>query len=141
MEQQNVTLEKKERPGGLTALCILTFIWSGIWTLIALVGIFASGAFIGYFENMLPGGGAMATGIFIAVFAILFILFGLSLFGAIKMFTLKKSGFVMYTIANGLMLLLQLYSIATAFSIGGLIYLLISLLFIILYAQNLKYMS
>jgi hypothetical protein len=141
MEQQNPTLQKKERPGGLTALCILTFIWSGLWTLLALIGIFASGAFIGYFENMLPGGGAMATGIFIAVFAILFILFGLSLFGAIKMFTLKKSGFVIYAISNGLMLLLQIFSLVSAFNLGGLIYLLISILFIVLYAQNLKVMS
>ena len=98
--EQPITLQKKERPGMLTALCILTFIWSGLWTLLSLIGIFASGAFMSYFENMLPGGGAMATSIFIIVFVILFILFGLSLFGAIKMFTLKKSGFIMYTIST-----------------------------------------
>lgn len=141
MEQQNVTLEKNERPALLTTLCILTFIWSGLMSLFSLIGIFASGALSGYLENMLPGFGSMSAGFFIIIFLVMLILFGLSLFGAIKMFQLKKSGYVIYMIPNCLMLLFQIIGIAAAFTFLSLISLLVSILFIVLYGTNLKYMK
>lgn len=141
MEENMNPTQTAQRPGMLTTLCILTFIWSGLWTLLSLVGIFASGWLGAYVGGMLGGFGDMGTGIFIVVFVIMLIFWGLSLLGAIKMFGLKKSGFILYVIPNGLMALLQIFSIATAFTTGGLVYLLVSILFIVLYAQNLKFMK
>lgn len=141
MEENMNPVQTTQRPGMLTTLCILTFIWSGLWTLLSLIGIFASGWLGSVMDDYIPGMGGMGTGIFIVVFIVMFIIWGLSLLGAIKMFGLKKSGFIMYVIPNGLMALLQIFSIVAAFSPFGLIYLLVSILFIVLYAQNLKFMS
>lgn len=141
MEQQYDTIDVKRRPGGLTALCILTFIWSGLFTLISLIGMFGAGAFISYFESNWSLGGALTTSIIMVFFFVIFIFNGLSLFGAIKMFKLKKSGFIMYAISNGIMALVLIYSVIIAFTPIAVIYLLISLLFLVLYGLNLKHMS
>ena len=138
MEQQNVTLEKKERPGLLTALCILTFIFSGAMALLSLIGIFASGWIMGMIGGSVGG---LIGQYFAIAMAISFILWGLSLFGAIKMFQMKKIGYVLYMIPNCLMLLFQLIGLVAAFTVGSLIFLLVSILFIILYSKNLKIMS
>ena len=140
MEQQNTTAP--QRPGMLTALCILTFIWSGAWTLLSLIGIFASGWISSFFSQYLgTGGGGIIGSYFAIVMIVLFILWGLSLFGAIKMFGLKKSGYIIYMIPNCLMLLLQIIGMLAAFTVGSFIYLLISILFIVLYGMNLKFMK
>lgn len=137
MEQQT-TPQKKERPGLLTALCILTFIFSGAMTLLSLIGIFASG----WIMSMIGGSiGGMIGQYFAIAMAISFILWGLSLFGAIKMFQLKKAGYVLYMIPNCLMLLFQIIGLLSAFTVGSLIFFLVSVLFIILYSKNLKVMS
>jgi len=139
MEQQNVTFEKKERPGLLTAFCILSFIWTGLMCLLCLVGIVASGWFASFFESYVPGvGGAIAS--YLIVFCVIFLIFyALKLWGAIKMFGMKKSGFILYIIPSALLLLLQLIGING--QPVSLILLVTSIAFIVVYAMNLKHMS
>lgn len=150
---------QKERPAFLTVLCVLSYIGSGLWALLSLIGIFASGYVISLFSgsgqammeqakesgdvsaeemqaasegiNMLAG---MGTTMFIALFAVSLILAVLSLIGVAKMWKQQKSGFYIYTAVNGLLFILFLISVEV-FSIivtGG---------FIAMYAVNLKHMK
>ena len=55
MEETNtIDATASKRPGFLTTLCVLSFIGSGLWALISLIGIFASGPIMGFIS-----GGAM----------------------------------------------------------------------------------
>ena len=142
MEEMNTTpVEASKRPALLSVLCILTFIWSGLMTLLSLIGIFASGWIMdlagGSFGSLGSAGGA----ILIVVFVIMLIFWGLSFWGALLMFKLRKGGFIMYVIPNGLMLIFQLIGIFSAFSFFNLLYLLVSIAFIVLYGMNLKFMK
>ncbi len=147
------------RPGFLTAICILSFIGSGLWALLSLIGIFASGWIMSILGGMMGGGmksapamegvsaedmaaasaaveGGMGMfgGMIIIIFVVSLIFAALSLFGVIKMWAQKKSGFILYVIPNGLCLLGSLISfdILMILITGG---------FIAMYAVNLKHMK
>ena len=144
MEEQSATIpeiQEVKRPALLTVACILTMIWSGLWAFIFLIGVIASGWIGSLIEGYVPGLGNLGGMVIIIVCLVAFIFFGLSLWGAIKMIGLKKSGFILYVIPNGLMLIGQLGGIFTAYSLGSLIYLLVSIGFIVIYALNLKNMK
>lgn len=143
MEQQNVIFKKKERPGLLTVLCICTFIWSGIMTVMSLTGIIASRVFAEFITNYIGGMASIIGGYIAIVMGVFLILWFLSLFGAIKMFSLKKSGFIFYIIPNSIFLIIQILLIYFIPTMHWFVYLytVVSLLFIILYASNLKHMS
>ncbi|MBN2670003.1 MAG: hypothetical protein JXR60_12350 [Bacteroidales bacterium] len=90
MEEQATT---KQRPGLLTVLLILTFIGSGLGTLMMLLLAVAFTAFYGMLESI-PGMAELAsagTGYFI----IALLLSATSLFGAIKNVGIKKNGFLL----------------------------------------------
>jgi hypothetical protein len=158
MEQTNTAASTQARPQFLTVLCILSYIGSGLWALLSLIGIFASGwimSLIGggaaaevdtsamtpeqaeAFAAMSEGGSGimgMLSSYLIVVFIISLILAALSLFGVSKMWKLKKSGFWMYTIVNGLMVILGLLG-------GGIFGAVVGIAFIVMYGLNLKHMS
>ncbi len=81
--------------------------------------------------NMFAG---MGTGLLIIVCIISLILGGLSLWGAISMWGLKKSGFILYVIPNGLVFLANLIS----FNVVGI---LVNGGFIAMYAVNYKHLK
>jgi hypothetical protein len=139
MEQQNVTPEKKQRPGILTAFCILSFIWTGLMSLLCLIGILASGWLGSFIENYFPGGGGIIASYFAIVAVVFLVFYVLKLWGAIKMFSMKKSGFILYIIPSALLLIFQLLGISG--DPVSLLLLLTSILFIVIYAMNLKHMS
>ncbi len=131
----------KKRPDLLTILCILTFIGSG---LAAFSNLFIFLSFdevsniledfdmdFPEFDMIMSGGKKFfITG---------FILYTLSLAGAMQMWKLKKIGFHLYTAAQIFILLLPLVMIENfQFSFFGL---LITAAFIFAYASNLKHMS
>lgn len=163
MEQTNTTeaAVPATRPQFLTVLCILSYIGSGLWALLSLVGIFASGTIMGMLgmgaasameqadttgmsqeqidaiQSMQSAGGgfmAMLSSYLIIIFIVSLILAGLSLFGVIKMWKLKKSGFWMYAIVNGVLAILGLIS-------GGIFGAVVGIAFIVMYGLNLKHMS
>ena len=162
-EQQN----KLQRPTFLLVLCILTFIGSGWGTLSNLFSVFTAGLTdssmqMEHYSSMLNSmdqgaGSAVFSDILNSTMASLqatfvhakeiavvsLVLSVISLLGAILMFQLRRLGFYLYTAAQILALFVLPYF--AGFSMYVLIVMffsgLISLLFIILYAVNLKYMT
>lgn len=161
MEQ--TTTETKQRPGFLTTLCVLSFIGSGIFALIFLLGTFMSGMLMSWFglggmESAVAnssamggadadtmkaattlasaGGGMIATFIsyFVYIMVGLLLLSVLSIVGVAKMMQLKKSGFWLYLIPN--LIMTVLFFMGGSWFIGS-----VGALFIILYGLNLKHLS
>ncbi len=124
--------EVGKRPGFLTALCILTFIGSGLGALFMLLATVGMGAL----AAKIPGlGAAMAGGT--AYFAVATVLAIASLYGAIQMWKLKKMGFFIYAGANVIGFIAPLI-FGLPFSAMGAIW---PILFIVLYYLNVKHMN
>ncbi len=137
----NSATQSGKRPALLTVLCVLTFLCSGFATLLSLVGIFASGWILDMLAPIIPGMVNYSSAFLIVFFFILVVIWGLSLWGAILMFNRRKGGFVLYLIPNGLLLVLQAILTISAFNVFFLLFVLISILFIILYATQVKFMK
>lgn len=133
----NTTTEPAKRPTFLTVLCILTFISSGLGTLLYILAAIAFGVVGGMLESI-PGMDAIASA-GAAFFAVAGLLSAASLFGAIQMWKLKKTGFFIYAGANFVAWVLPMIMIdGWPFDIMGLFWV---ALFITLYGLNLKHMS
>ncbi len=136
-EMNNLPQAKPARPTLLTVLCILTFIGSGLSLILFLLTAALFGVMVDYLKSI-PGMGAI-TGAGVGYFVVMFILAAVSLFGAIKMWGLKKIGFYLYTAAQVLMIIVPFILLSGAsVNVFGII---ITLLFIILYGLNLKVME
>ncbi|MEG0796794.1 MAG: hypothetical protein RR397_09885 [Odoribacter sp.] len=165
---ENPFEEKKvQRPTLLIVLCVLTFIGSGWSVLSNLFSMFTAGLMnsnmqMEQYSNMagqMEDGGVTSflSGILnssmevlqvtiahaneIAVMGI--VLSVISLLGAVMMFQLKRLGFYLYTASQILALFILPYfaGFSIAVLIGMLSSGLFAILFIILYAVNLKYMN
>lgn len=148
-----------QRPQFLTTLCILSYIGSGLWALFSIIGMVASSWIMSLLgigmatamenpeaiEGIDPaqleqateaanGIMGMGTTFFILIFLVSLVLAAVSILGVAKMWKQKKSGFIMYSVVNGLMLILFLIG----GSWGAAIF---SAAFIGMYAANLKHMS
>jgi len=155
-----------QRPTFLLVLCILTFIGSGWGTLSNLFSVFTAGLTdssmqMEYYSSMLSdmdqGAGSVVLSDLVSsmmvglqatfvhareIAVISLVLSVISLLGAILMFQLRRFGFYLYTAAQILALFVwpyfagfSLYALMMMFFPG-----LLSLVFIILYAMNLKHM-
>lgn len=148
------------RPQFITILCVLSFIGSGIWALVSLIGTFASGfimSFLGIGANSLPpmeesgmsqeqinavteaasSSGGMASVIFsyfMVIMIVSLVLSIVSILGVVKMWKLKKSGYWLYTGVNGLLAILMLVG-------GSWFQALVGIAFIVMYGLNLKHMK
>ena len=133
--------EQTKRPEFLTVLCILTFIGSGL----SILSNFIVATFHSSIQEFAASGALKFPGMDILLsidqsyFVIGFILSSVSLFGAYKMWGLKKIGFHFYTIAQILLLIVPFFYISN----NGFPYFefIITATFVILYGKNLKYMS
>lgn len=154
------------RPTFLLVICILTFIGSGWSVLSNLFSIFTSGMMdsslqMEQYSNMMgniegSGSSSFLTGFLNSSMEVLqataahareiavmqLVLSVISLLGAIMMFQLRRFGFYLYTAAQILALFVLPYfaGFSTLVVIGMLWSAFISLIFIILYAVNLRYM-
>ena len=128
--------QEEGRPTFLTVLCILTFIGSGLTALLLLIGLVAAGAASGVLSSI-PGMGDIG-GLGTGYFLIVLVLALASLYGAIMMWKLKKMGFYLYSGANVIALIVPMIMASGKFPVFGLI---ITVLFIILYGLNLKYLK
>ena len=116
MEEQK-TFEEQIQPQGLKVLCVLTFIYSGIVGLCALLGmIFAKPFFAKLnesYDTITTTSGLseaqlqqvqkileFGSGKFIIACGIYLLVLGLSFFGALQMWQMKYKGFIMYLVAN-----------------------------------------
>lgn len=154
------------RPTFLLVICILTFIGSGWSVLSNLFSIFTSGMMdsslqMEQYSNMMGNIEGSASSSFLAGFlnssmevlqataahareiaVMQLVLSVISLLGAIMMFQLRRFGFYLYTAAQILALFVLPYfaGFSTLVVIGMLWSAFISLIFIILYTVNLRYM-
>ena len=149
MEQTNTgAAVPAKRPVFLTVLCILSFVAAGLSilgyiTVIGVMGVATAGvsAMEGMSEEM---NAAMAEasvstpsmGLTWAYLIVGFITVIVSLFGVIKMWKLQKVGFMLYTAASVVSMIMGV--IYGGFSIMAVIF---PILFIVLYGLNLKHMN
>lgn len=133
---------KPKRPNLLTVLCILTFIGSGMNMISSLViagfyDTFKEVVLLFSEKFQLPG-----IDVLLESKPIFFLVSGLlyagSLGGAFLMFQLKKTGFHVYTIFQILLILAPMYFMHL--SGPGILDLIFSGIFILLYSANLKSM-
>lgn len=136
MENTTNEVATAKRPGLVSVLCILTFIGSGLATLMYLLLLIAAGS-LGAMLADIPGLGSMIAGGGMAIFGAGFVLSFASLFGAIKMWGMKKMGFFLYTGAQVLLLIVPLF-FGVPFSVMSAVF---TVLFIVLYGINLKKMA
>lgn len=148
MEQTNNGGEAAKRPVFLTVLCILSFIASGFGIigylgLIAVAGV-ASSVSSGI-ENMegMEGLSAVTSsgpsaGMTWAYIIIGFLTTIVSLFGVIKMWKLNKSGFMMYTGATVVSIIMSIVYYGFGPAIVGII---IGGAFIVMYGLNMKHLK
>lgn len=163
-EQEN----KKQRPTFLMVLCILTFIGSGWGILSNLYSVFMAGVLNGgnfqmeqysTMMNEMEGEGLgsfwsnfLSSSMEVAQIAMMhareiaimqLVLSIVSLVGAILMFQLRRLGFYLYVAAQIIMLFVLPYfagfSSIVIISLVGSAFL--SLIFIVMYAVNVKYMN
>lgn len=158
---------KVQRPVFLTVLCILTFIGSGWGILGNLYSVFTFGDIntsvqIEKYTNMVGDMGQSGGGEFMESFlnssieamqiqathareiAIINLVLNLiSILGAVQMFYLRRPGFYLYVAAQVLLLFVTPYftgfSMVVAMGMAAAAF--VTLIFIILYAVNLKYLK
>ena len=141
MDQGKHPIRTVKRPDLLTALCIITFIGSGLGLFTYLLVTLSYDEFMNALQDVtldLPGIDLIKNankGFFIAGT----VLFGASLFGALQMWKLKKAGFHFYVTAQVLLVLHP----ALFLKAPGIPYfqILFTLIFILLYGLHLKNMS
>ena len=143
-QQENNT----QRPVLLTVLCILTFIGSGLSSFANLLLFFYYDPIKGVFESgeldFMEGTVEMESfKILLNITPHFFLFRGLlyfvSLFGAVLMWKLNKTGFHFYAIAQILLLILfEFYVPGLPFPV---IPLLITIIFILLYYRNIRFMK
>ena len=132
--QQETT--KKGRPTFLTVLCILSFIGSGLSSLMFLIAVIAAGVIMDFLTG-LPGMADLSAG-GSGFFIVSFLMAVGSLFGAILMWNLKKIGFYLYSACNIFAIFVPLIFAAGGIGWFGLV---ITVVFIVLYGLNFKHME
>jgi len=154
--EENITLEKKKRPGFLTVLCILSFIGVAISIVMSIIGYIGLSALSSVSSSLSSGFGDNAevssslsnmdalikNG---ALYYILLIVAAvICLIGVIMMWKLKKAGFYIYCIGELAPVILP-FILFGGFGVLGNMALVMGLVFpiafIIMYALNLKHMS
>ncbi|HKL33793.1 MAG TPA: hypothetical protein VJ919_14735 [Tangfeifania sp.] len=127
----------KNRPALLSALCILTFIGSGV----AFLGYFAASLFFDQTKEIIVEYSSMhsAEGLSPLYFTALMALYALSLTGAIRMWKLHRDGLFLYIIAQLIIMFLPVIFIDwSAFSTTNAIF---TTVFIIGYSINIRHLK
>lgn len=125
---------EKKRPVFLTVLCILTFVGSGLGLLTSLLMVVGVGALMDMLGSY--GGGVMGGGV--AYFGVAALMAAASLYGAIMMWKLKKTGFYVYTGANVIAAILPIVWLGGGFAFMSFLW---PVVFIVLYGLNLKHLK
>jgi len=137
------------RPSGLTLICILTFVGSGLMTFTNLTMF----TFYDSFANIYQEGGFEPFSLSTEQMEVISLMFtvspayylfqalayGGSLMGAVFMWSMRKPGFHLYAIAQILVMILQqIYLPSLPFPVAEL---LVTIMFIVLYARHLPEMK
>jgi len=132
--------DKPQRPEVLTVFLILTFIFSGLMTLFSIMGYFMIENLFPLLVEQIPQLQDIGLGAMKMVMVFIALIWLMSLVGAILMFFMKRAGFYVYIIPNGLMFIFQLMELMGSFNGLTLMFLAISGLFIFVYAKHLSLM-
>ena len=159
---ETLSVHPQDRPTLLTVLCILSFIGSGFGVLANLTAIIAApvldffqdSTFNATFSQLGDNAGdefikqaldmaLLVMDNFLAIVLSKFILYVLSLVGAIMMFQMKKIGFYLYIVAQVGFLFIGPFFLGWNIIVGSAMFFsaFFSVLFIALYSINLKHMS
>jgi hypothetical protein len=130
-----------QRPAVLTLFCILSFIANGFMILSGLTGILSSGYIAGLLEQYAPGNQLFGHEMLLITSFSVVIIFGLKMWGVILMFFGRKSGYIMYLIPTGMLMILNVVLLFSKYSAIATAWLLISIVFIVIYSIFLKYMK
>jgi hypothetical protein len=130
-----------KRPALLSLLCILSFISNGLMVIVGLAGIFSSGYISGLMEEYSKGYETLGREMLLTISFSVLLVFGLKLWGVILMFFGRKSGYIMYLVPTGLLMILNIVLLFGAYSSIAMVYFLISLIFIVGYGIFLKHMK
>lgn len=159
---ENISTENQQmndapkRPQFLTVLCILTFIGSALAIISAIMGYFsaqASAAMISNMDSMgndptgmmseMQGMAQKAVDNAVPNLVIAIVCALLCLFGALQMWKLKKTGFYIYTVGE-IVPPISVFILMGGGLFGGItsvLTLLVAIVFVVLYALNLKHMK
>lgn len=132
--------EKPQRPEVLTVFLILTFIFSGLMSLFSILGFSMIDKIYPMLVEQIPQLVEFSLSSMKMVMAFVAFIWLMSLTGAIFMFLMKRVGFYIYIIPNGLMFIAQLMELMGSFNGLTLMFLAISGLFIFVYAKHLSLM-
>lgn len=150
MEQTNTGVQTAQRPVFLTVLCILSFIAAGFAIIgyIAVIGLMGAATAVSGMASDMGAemndamSSAMAAtpgvGLTWAYIIVGFLTTIVALFGVIKMWKLNKSGFMLYTGATVVSLIMTIVYSGFGASIVGIV---ISAAFIVMYGLNTKHMK
>jgi hypothetical protein len=135
-----LTTEKQQvkRPRILTVLCILSLSWSGGWVAFSLTGIFICKWLAQFTGRSFPALNNLSIKYFYVLLILNLILFGSSATGCILMLRLKKAGYWFYTIPSVLMILVSLFIVLNPVN---LLYMLVSIVFLILYSVQFRHLG
>lgn len=142
-----------KRPAFLTVLCILTFIGAGLGIIFGIYNVItvpaqiqAMKGLVAMAEGFGPLGAELKSQVaslekFGFISAILSLVGSLlALFGAIKMWKLSKAGFFIYLLGQ-ILALVGIFLISGTSFLAGPIGMIFPILFIVLYALNLKHLK
>lgn len=144
-------------PSFLNVICILSYIGKSLLALLFLIGAFATTWILSFFTSAMDSGmegmegyeaaeleqaasamdsfATMGSGLIMGVFLFFALLQILALIGVARMHKLKKSGFVLYIIGNGIFAVLLLLGMASG---GSPLLALLTVGFIVMYIINRK---
>ena len=132
---------KSAKPLLLKILCICSFISGVLSALFILFCVLFSGKVFTFFNEYALNDGTLPLNIFIISSVVFFMLFAISVLGTFYLFKQKKKGFYFYLLPNCIFMVLNIIVIYIIFSPLWIIYLLVSIAFILLYASHAKQMK
>lgn len=130
---QQDNLSNKQRPVFLSLLCIVVFVYSGLFTLLFISGVVFNSWIIETINDFIPEKSVERTEIiFLLISGIILYLFSFS--GAYYIWRLKQKGFYIYLIST-LLIIIESWIIGLGDSISTVILILLFLFFGIFYRK------
>lgn len=98
-----------KRPVLLTALCLFSFVFFGMISLLLVISLFYAGSFGSLLNTYLAGATLNTSGVFLII-ASLFIIYAGAFTGILFMWRLRRRGFYLFTGAVLVLVVFQLFS-------------------------------
>jgi len=105
---------RESRPLFLSVICVFSFVFYGLITILFLLAFFYSG-WIAEVRNKYITDGNESKQMILLITAAGFLLHLVSLMGSIKIWHLKKTGYLMFSISSLVVAIFQLFSIKISF--------------------------